>query len=182
MDPFEILSLPRRPFLDDEEIGTAYRKLAGELHPDQTGGDAAAFRDLGEAAAILRDPSRRLRELSGSVAGNQLPPQAANFFPKVAAILQKADSLTAQAATASTPLSKALLIVPLKNLASDLQEILVLIREWQLSLEQELRQIDTHWPEHDPAIMNLMADSFAYAGRWESQLRERELALESFLQ
>lgn len=181
MDSFEILSLPRRPFLDEEEIGSAYRKLAGELHPDQASGDAAAFRELGEAAAILRDPSRRLRELSGSVAGNHLPPQAANFFPKVASILQRADTLTAQTAAASTPLSKALLIAPLKSLASDLQTSLSQVREWHATLDQELQQIDHTWPKSDPMTLNLLADSFAYAGRWESQLRERELALEALL-
>jgi curved DNA-binding protein CbpA len=181
MDPFSLLSLPRRPFLDDEAIGSAYRRLAGALHPDQAGGDAAAFRELGEASAILCDPSRRLRELSGSLAGNQLPPQAADFFLKVASILHRSDSLTTQAATASTPLSKALLIAPLKNLASDLQETLAQLREWHSSLDRELHQLDRAWPESDPAALNLLADSFAYAGRWESQLRERELALEALL-
>ena len=47
MDPFQILGLPKRPLLTEEEIGQAYRRLAGELHPDQAGGDASRFKELG---------------------------------------------------------------------------------------------------------------------------------------
>lgn len=177
-DPFALLGLPRRPFLDDVEIGSAYRKLAGELHPDQAGGDAVAFRKLGEAAAILRDPARRLRELSGGSAGTELPLQAAELFPKVAALLQRADSLTAQAGAASNALAKALLIAPLKALSLDLKSTQEQLGAWSASLNQELQEIDLLWPECDLAVLAHLADSFAYASRWESQLRERELALD----
>ena len=178
MDPFEILSLPRRPFLDDEEIGSAYRKLAGELHPDQAGGDAIAFRKLGEAAAILRDPARRLRELAGTGSGGNLPPHAAELFPPIAEILQRADTLLEKQSQASNALAKALLASPAKTVMTDLKSILTLIRTWRASLDQELIKIDQGWPEHDSATLLLLADSFAYEGRWENQLRERALALD----
>ncbi len=180
MDPFETLSLPRRPLLSEDEIGVAYRKLAGELHPDQQGGDAVAFRELGEAMAILRDPARRLKELAGVSSTHPLPAKAAEFFPKVAEILHRSDALNAQVAAASNALSKALLIAPLKSLLLDLTSVQEEISAWHSSLDEELQQLDQHWPEFDPQALSRLADSFAYADRWAAQLRERKLALECF--
>lgn len=42
-----------------EEIRTAYRQQAKELHPDYYGQDSGPFIDLQEAYAILSDPARR---------------------------------------------------------------------------------------------------------------------------
>jgi curved DNA-binding protein CbpA len=177
MDPFALLTLPKRPLLSEEEIGAAYRKLAGESHPDQSGGDAERFRELSEAAAILRDPSRRLRMLSSSPGGSLLPPEAAQLFPRIAPILQQADNLIEKQATSFNALAKAVQAAPLKNLRHDLESTLHQLEEWRISLDRELTEIDLRWPEHDPSAIILLADSYAYAGRWESQLRERMLSL-----
>ncbi len=177
MDPFSLLGLPRRPLLSEEEIGTAYRKLAGELHPDQEGGDAAAFRKLGAASAIVRDPARRLRELAGTGSSNSLPSQAAVLFPQIAAVLQQADTLIEKHSVASNALSKALLSAPLKSLSVDLRASLLAVGTWRISLEKELIRLDAAWPGVDQDAMHLVADSFAYATRWERELKERELAL-----
>lgn len=177
-DPFNILSLAKRPYLSEEEIGTAYRKLAGELHPDQAGGDPNRFKELGEAAAILRDPARRLRLLAGVDAGSIPPPEAADLFPKVAGLLQEADSLITRHAAATNPLSKAVLAVPLKKLAADLEDLLGIVQGWHSSLDDRLSVLDDSWPTHDPKEVAELADSFAYATRWESQLGERKLSLE----
>lgn len=177
-DPFNLLGLPRRPLLSEEEIGTAYRKLAGQLHPDQKGGNELLFRELGEAAAILRDPARRLRELSNSPSRSQLPPKAAEFFPQIASMLQRADNLIRKQSASSNALAKALLAAPLKHLNTDLSSTLNHLQEWRGSLDQDLGTIDSRWPEHDPHEINTLADSYAYAGRWESQLRERKLTLD----
>jgi len=177
-DPFKTLSLPKSPYLSEEEIGTAYRKLAGELHPDQAGGDASRFKELGEAVAIIRDPARRLRSLAGVDGGSSPPPEAADLFPKVATLLQEADSLIARHAAATNPLSKAVLAAPLKKLTTDLESLLGIIHGWHASLDARLRVLEATWPTHNPKEVAELADSFAYATRWESQLGERKLSLE----
>jgi len=177
-DPFDLLGLPRRPLLSEKEIGTAYRKLAGQLHPDQERGNELLFRELGEAAAILRDPARRLRELSDSPTRSQLPPKAAELFPQIASRLQQADNLIKKQSASSNALAKALLAAPLKHLNTDLNSTLNHLQEWRGFLDQDLATIDSRWPEHDPHEINTLADSYAYAGRWESQLRERKLTLD----
>jgi len=42
-----------------EEIKSAYRQQAKDLHPDYYGQDSEPFRDLQEAYAVLSDPARR---------------------------------------------------------------------------------------------------------------------------
>jgi curved DNA-binding protein CbpA len=178
-DPFDLLGLPRRPLLSEEEVGSAYRKLAAKHHPDQPGGNALLFSKLGEAVAILRDPARRLRELSNSPSRSQLPSMAAELFPQIGSILQQADHLMEKHFAASNALAKALLAATLKQLSSELDSILNHLQEWKESLDQELVTIDSRWPKHDPDAISLLADSYAYAGRWGTQLRERKLSLES---
>jgi len=178
MDPFQILSLPKRPLLTEEEIGQAYRRIAGELHPDQAGGDASRFKELGEAAAILRDPARRLRSLADVTGGSELPPRAAELFPEIATLLREADSLISRHAAATNPLAKAVLAAPLKKLASDLESLLFTLHGWRSLLDARLNALDAAWPTHEPNEVASLADAYAYATRWESQLRERKLSLD----
>lgn len=178
MDPFEALSLPKRPLLSEEEIGTAYRRLAGELHPDQAGGDAIRFKELGEAVAILRDPSRRLRSLIDRSAGSSIPQEAADLFPRVATLLREADDLLARHSSASNHLAKAVLAAPLKRLEAELDALLATIESWHSNLDVRLSALDAAWPAVEPDELASIADSFSYATRWISQLRERKLSLD----
>lgn len=176
--PFSLLGLPKRPLLSEEEIGEAYRKLAASLHPDQPGGNTSRFKELGEATAILRDPSRRLRALINPPPGSTIPTEAAHLFPTVATLLREADDLLARNATASNSLAKAVLAGSLKKMTVDLDTLLSSIREWRSRLDTRLTALDAAWPQHDPDEVASLADSFSYATRWESQLRERKLALD----
>jgi curved DNA-binding protein CbpA len=189
-DPFLLLGIARRPLLDPEVVGSAYRRLAGELHPDQASGDVSKFRELGESAAILKDPARRLRELAGGsqdFGGSSLPPEASDLFPKVAGILQQADDLLEKQSRATNALAKALLVTPLRKLTNDLERVSSHLESWKSTLDQELQRVDQEWPEHGTptptalTALRRLADSFTFAGRWELQLRNRKLAIEATL-
>ena len=54
---YEVLGVPREA--SQEEIRTAYRRLAKERHPDHPSGSAQDFSLLQEAHAVLSDPDRR---------------------------------------------------------------------------------------------------------------------------
>jgi molecular chaperone DnaJ len=52
-----VLGVPREA--SQEEIRTAYRRLAKDRHPDRVGGSTQEFSLLQEAHAVLSDPNRR---------------------------------------------------------------------------------------------------------------------------
>ncbi|NHA68862.1 DnaJ C-terminal domain-containing protein [Phycicoccus flavus] len=59
-DFYAILGVPKDA--DATTIKKAYRRLAKQYHPDRNAGDAAAeqrFKDVGEANAVLSDPTQR---------------------------------------------------------------------------------------------------------------------------
>ena len=53
VDPYEILGISAGASLD--EIKKAYRKLAGQTHPDVSGGDTKAFQIITQAFNLLKD-------------------------------------------------------------------------------------------------------------------------------
>ncbi len=61
-DYYEVLGVPRAA--DDQQIKSAYRKLALQYHPDRNPGDAQAeerFKEAAEAYAVLADAGKRGR-------------------------------------------------------------------------------------------------------------------------
>jgi curved DNA-binding protein CbpA len=58
--PFELLGLPARPGLSDDDVRAAWRRLAAATHPDRAdGGDPAAFAAVAAAYSRLRTPTGR---------------------------------------------------------------------------------------------------------------------------
>jgi len=54
---YEILGLSKTA--SEDEIKTAFRKLAQKYHPDKKGGDEARFKEASEAYSVLSDKKRR---------------------------------------------------------------------------------------------------------------------------
>jgi len=54
---YDILGVPKTA--TEEEIKTAFRKLAHKYHPDKKGGDEKKFKEASEAYAILSDKKKR---------------------------------------------------------------------------------------------------------------------------
>ncbi|HWP61733.1 MAG TPA: molecular chaperone DnaJ [Candidatus Paceibacterota bacterium] len=56
-DYYDILGVQKRA--SEEEIKSAFRKLAQKYHPDKKGGDEAKFKEASEAYAVLSDKKKR---------------------------------------------------------------------------------------------------------------------------
>jgi curved DNA-binding protein CbpA len=65
MNPYDVLGVP--PSASDDQLRSAYRKLARSTHPD-SGGNGDEFAQVSRAYAILRDPEMRKRfDETGSI-------------------------------------------------------------------------------------------------------------------
>jgi DnaJ-class molecular chaperone len=77
-DPYAILGVPKAASQDD--IRSAFRKLAKKYHPDLNPGDKAAeakFKEIGQANDLLSDPEKRRRFDAGEIdaSGQEMPPR-----------------------------------------------------------------------------------------------------------
>ena len=69
-DYYHILGVSKSASQDD--VKTAFRKLAHQHHPDKTGGDDKKFKELNEAYQVLGDPQKRQKyDQFGSAAFEQ---------------------------------------------------------------------------------------------------------------
>jgi molecular chaperone DnaJ len=83
-DYYEILGVARNA--SDQDIKSAYRKLALKHHPDRNQGDTAAeekFKEAAEAYAVLADPDKRARYDRFGHAGVTGQASAGGFNPDI---------------------------------------------------------------------------------------------------
>jgi len=187
-DYFALLDQPRAPWLDLEDLKEAYRRKTLETHPDTGGAERtdARFAEINKGFQILEDPKRRLQhvlELEGRpppASGQSVPGPLHDLFPKVGALIQRAQQLSHKLGATSNALSRSLL----KPEALEVQRELVATRAALRNLEKkalgELEASNVGWMSDRSAKFERIADlyyAFAYLSRWTAQLDEIEFQL-----
>lgn len=175
-DPFTLLEILPRPYLDSELLESTLRRLSAIHHPDQKTGNTHSFQQLQEAAALLRSPSSRLKILAASSEKIPFPTAAGKLFSLIASVLEKSKAALASYHAASGALAKALLMPTLLESRSQLTAADNALQAWQQNLNKELQTLDACWPEVDKNELLCLANSFTFAERWHQQLREQSLA------
>jgi hypothetical protein len=80
-DPFTVLGLPARPGLTDDEVRSAWRRIAAQAHPDRAdGGDPARYAAAAAAYTVLRTGFGRAEALADLAA----PAAAGRWLPRTA--------------------------------------------------------------------------------------------------
>lgn len=173
MDAFEVLGLPRRPWLDIRDVRAAFQRLSRDLHPDAAGGDAGRFVELNAAHATLSHPGARLRLLAGeSMPGAEGASSTgdADLFMIVGAIVQKARALRTKAIGATSALSRALLAADASRVCGDIEAGLGQISVALNAAEQKLRMVDEAWPEVPVSDLLILAARFDRLLKWKREL------------
>ncbi|HEY5792043.1 MAG TPA: DnaJ domain-containing protein [Chthoniobacterales bacterium] len=150
-DAFAAMGVSRHPWVDAAGLKEKFREAAAKLHPDSPGGDTAAFHDLNEAFAVLRDPARRLRHLAAlaypEFAGKAAFTPNADLFARVHSALANGD--------------------------------LAAVKALQQELGARLKRLDESLPQipPDPQKYLTAAAEYTFLQKWSDQLRERAFRL-----
>lgn len=186
-DCFVILGLPRSAAVDEETLHKAYADKSRSAHPDHGGSDAEAAR-TNAAYETLRAPERRLKHLlelgapEDAKAWRTVPMDE----PMMALFLHLGKTLEASAkflekkSKAQSALAKALLANEEMQQREALEAIGFEIEERRRVLEAGLGELDQTLREGSREAWKnaaLAQARFAYLGKWQTQMRERLLAL-----
>jgi curved DNA-binding protein CbpA len=177
-DLFAVLGVPRRPCVDADELKERFHRLSARHHPDAAGGSAQSFTDLNTAWQTLRDPAKCLRhylELThpGLLAGaDQTPADLADLFMDIAAFRQSAQKLAARLASASTPLTRALLEPERITLRAKSDDLAAAVADRTAKILASLRE-----ESPGPEALTTLLSSLVFLGKWAAHLAEARQSL-----
>lgn len=128
MSAFEKLGVPVGLVIADEAVREAFRKRAGEVHPD-SGGDAGEFAALQVAQEVLLSPAKRLKEWLAATgmevdSRGQIEAGLMDLFQKVAEVGSAAEGAIKTGEKAGSALAKAMAEVALMKQREKVKELL----------------------------------------------------------
>lgn len=178
-DPFTVLGLPPRPWLDPDALKAAFLERARAAHPDAPGGGAVLFAAVNAAHDALRDPATRLALLAGGAAGpSLLPPDAALGF-RIGGVLGHADRTLGQLGSARSAVERALLAGNAREIRRALESVAAEVAELLSATEVNLTALDSRWPDVAGDDLAALAANFRFLNRWRTQLADRLTALDA---
>lgn len=190
-NPFELFSLPMRPWLEAEQVQARFVEQAALWHPDTnpTPGAAAHFQQITAAAKLLKDPVKRLewvllQEPEGNAAAqsNGVPPTLPDLFLEIATLQRQLSAFLAQQDSTRSPLSLALLRGEALALKRDLERISQKTEQFWSRCEVQVRAADSVWERRNPDTLRNLREvlrEMVYLQRWRTQLREALIQLQS---
>ncbi len=192
-DPFDTLSLPARPWIDQAALHNRFRELASQRHPDSDISQSqeaanSAFCELNDAHRAIQDPVTRLHSLLAkeapaeleSAQRGQISLDLTDHFMNVATILRGVSAFCAQESMARSPMTRAVLRAEHNALRTDVERTLARIDELWHQCEAQLQAADAVWDRRTPGILHQLATiqhEMSILQRWRVQLREARLRL-----
>jgi curved DNA-binding protein CbpA len=184
-DSFSQLLLPRRPFLPENVVRDAFHTLAGDHHPDKTGGESDEFAKLTTAFETLRNPVTLLKhliELENIGQGEptpEIPQDLTELFPAIAQVRQVIAAAIEKQRSAPNTLARSLARLDSSSARQSGEALSEKLQMLFAGALADLQRIDAHWPapEARAALPSLQA-RFAFLTKWRDQLRESLLQLQ----
>jgi curved DNA-binding protein CbpA len=170
-DHFAALDLPRRPWLDPEELKQRFHELTARHHPDVAGGTPdRRFEAITTAYAVLRDPAARLRHLleleipEALTATAQVPASLAERFMEVATLQREIQVFAAQQSDMTTPVGRALAAPERFTMRRDVEKIAASIEVDRGRCLELLQAEDAIWEQRDASTGRATCHAPAGAG------------------
>ena len=196
-DHFARLQVPRRPWIEEDELKQKFVTLSRESHPDRAHGDkeereAAQVRytEINAAYACLRDPRKRLTHLleleRGAIPSElqNVPEEFMNIFFEVGRLCRSADQFLSEKAAASSPLLKVQLFERGQAISDEITVLQTRLTGLRAQVFEALSEIGTDWDRlgpqsREPALVRLeeIRRLLGFYDRWIGQLQERFVQL-----
>lgn len=188
IDYFQLLELPRRAWLNSDEVRKTFQQLAADVHPDKESDPLKReslqelFAGLNDACACLSSTPRRLRhlleleypELAGQKSGAVMEDAMMDLFSTTAAAIQQAASVLARKQKAATALAKAMLAGEVMQAQEALEAAAARVEDFIAAQDEELRNLDAA-KEAGGACSGLklasLAARAAFLEKWQAQIR-----------
>ena len=200
IDFFALLGQPRRPWLDEDALKTAFHEHSSTLHPDRfhNADDAVRaeagriYAELNTAFQCLREPKDRLAHLieleSGRKPGGiqSVPAEAMELFAQVGQLCRETDAFLAERAKATSPMLKVRQFERGLGWTDKIQSLLSTLLERREELHAQLRSVNESWMKAKEGsmatslpVLQDVHSRLSYLNRWMAQLQERftQLAL-----
>lgn len=175
-DPFALLELPATLLLDPADIDAAWRDRRSDDTDDE---DTSA---INKARSRLLDPVQRLEawlslQVPGQPADRSLDPSLMDLFGRIGPVLSQTDELLERHRRTTTALAKAMLTREAIAAQLSVQEQLAAIQERKQVLIERFAELERSVSGGDCAEAHRSLGQLKFLRRWETQCRERLLAL-----
>jgi DnaJ-class molecular chaperone len=177
-DYFQILDLPRLPWLDEAIVREHFQRLAANRHPDVAGGSHSDFSEINQAWQVLRSPASRLRhylELEHPEAVKSAESSAPVFpdlFMDIAEVQRKAIAHYTLTNATTSPLARAVQAHETSNLRSRIDELLKEVTDRIGDVQKSVQASGT-----SPATLAQSLRELIFLEKWAAQLRETQSQL-----
>lgn len=176
VDYFQLLDLPRHPWVDPAALKAKYHAMVSQRHPDQAGGSQQRFILLGEAVACLKEMHSRL----GHLIDLEFPEESGSasirpddqLFQAVAGSLENARIVRQELRRATTKLAVSTGLAKLAKSITALQKQLTAVRNKRAEQEQLCRDAGSGWALRGARYWREEATRARYYAKWQKELEE----------
>jgi len=202
-DYFQMLDLPRLPWLEPEEVRAQFLKRSAIVHPDRVHGGTEAdrqaanqeFAALNAAYNCLRDPKERVFHLLDLERKKRprdvqrIPSGTMDLFLEVGQLCREVDGFLAERARASSPMVKVAVFSRGLEWTEKIQALSRKVGQRRDELHGELERLNLVWGAALPVgsmgraaglpldRMEQLYRVLSYTSRWTEQLQERLVLL-----
>ena len=201
-DHFARLTIPRRPWLDVEELKQRFHELSTEVHPDQSKNDTVKskaaleqeFAEVNAAHQCLSNIKTRVRHLIELELGQapenvqSIPAEMTDWFTEIGAICRKVDAFLTNKEQQNSPMLQAALMGDGIALNDEVAEMHQKLQAEVTKIDDSLKALNPDWERLDGVIdgraqilplakLDALGQRLSFWVKWRAQLGERSSRL-----